>query len=131
MRHGARDRPRHSARVIFCRVHAGSVFACGESMFPVRSIADALWSFWSRGEPVERRGYLVGALLLSSGLIHLAMLVSTGASWEGPLSLRKPATFGLSFGLTLITLTWVTSFLRLSHRARVVQLGLFTVACVV
>ena len=100
-------------------------------MFPVRSIADALWSFWSRGEPVERRGYLVGALLLSSGLIHLAMLVSTGASWEGPLSLRKPATFGLSFGLTLITLTWVTSFLRLSHRARVVQLGLFTVACIV
>jgi hypothetical protein len=51
-------------------------------------------------------------------------------SWAGPLSLRKPITFGLSFGLTLISVAWVTSFLRLSARARSVLLVTFTMACV-
>jgi hypothetical protein len=99
-------------------------------MSGVRAIVAALSSFWSRGQPVERSGYAIGALLISSGLIHLAILIITGASWDGPLSLRKAATFGLSFGLTLITMTWVTSFLRLSKGARAIQLGVFTVACV-
>ena len=36
----------------------------------------------------------------------------------GPLSLRKPTTFGLSFGLTLITIAWVLSFLELRDRTR-------------
>jgi hypothetical protein len=39
-------------------------------------------------------------------------------------------SFGLSFGLTLITITWVTSFVRLSDRRRGVLLGTFTAACV-
>src|SRR5262245_1829737 len=80
---------------------------------------------------VERGGYVVGALLLASGLIHVAILLIGGGSWEGPLSLRKPATFGLSFGLTLITIVRVTSFLRLGERARAVLLSIFTAACVV
>ena len=79
---------------------------------------------------MERAGYAVGALLVVSGLIHLAILVVGGGSWEGPLSLRKPATFGLSFGVTLITIVWVASFLRLSDRSRAILLGAFTVACV-
>jgi hypothetical protein len=48
----------------------------------------------------------------------------------GPLSLRKPMTFGLSFGLTLITITWVSSFLRLGDRARTILLSVFAAACV-
>jgi hypothetical protein len=72
---------------------------------------------------------IVGALSLVSGLIHLAILPIGGGSWQGTLSLRKPMTFGLSFGLTLITIVWVASFLRLSDRARVMLLGAFTVAC--
>jgi len=79
---------------------------------------------------VERAGYAVGALLLGSGLIHLGILAIAGGSWEGPLSLRKAATFGLSFGLTLVTVVWVASFLRLSDRWRSALLGTFTVACV-
>ena len=84
-----------------------------------------------RGRPVERTGYVVGALLLASGLLHLAILIIGGGSWEGPLSFRKPTTFGLSFGLTLITITWVASFLPLGDRKRKVLLGAFTAACVV
>jgi hypothetical protein len=87
--------------------------------------------FWRRGSFVERAGYGVGALLLVSGLVHLAILIASGGSWEGPLSWRKPATFGLSFGLTLITIIWVASFLQLGSRARAILLASFTVACVV
>jgi hypothetical protein len=87
-------------------------------------------SFVAGGRGVERIGYLVGALLLVSGLIHLGILAVSGGSWMGPLSLRKPMTFGLSFGLTLLTITWVSSFLRLGDRARTVLLTLFTGACV-
>jgi hypothetical protein len=100
-----------------------------ELMLPLRSVAASLWSFWLRGWAVERAGYVVGALLLISGLIHLGILVIGGGSWEGPLSLRKAMTFGLSFGLTLITIVWVASFLRLGDRPRAVLLGAFTVAC--
>src|SRR5213593_3460484 len=100
------------------------------SMVPLRSIGGSLWSFWRCGRKVERAGYLVGALLLLSGLIHLAILVIGGGSWEGPLSLRKAATFGVSFGLTLITIVWTASWLPLRDRLRAALLGTFTVACV-
>jgi hypothetical protein len=80
---------------------------------------------------VERVGYLVGGLLFLSGLIHVAVLVVGGSSWEGPVSLRKAATFGLSFGLTLVTIVWAASFLPLAGRTRTMLLGVFTVACVV
>lgn len=86
---------------------------------------------WSRSGPVERAGYLVGGLLLISGLVHVAILLIGGGTWSGPLSLRKPATFGLSFGLTLITVVWVASFLRLRDRERTVLLSVFTAACVI
>jgi hypothetical protein len=45
------------------------------------------------------------------------------------LSVRKAVTFGLSFGLTLITIVWVASFVRLGGRARAALVGAFTVAC--
>ena len=80
---------------------------------------------------IERVGYLIGALLLGSGLLHVAILAITGGSWVGPLSLRKPATFGVSFGLTLITMTWVSSYLRIGQRARTALLTVFIAASVV
>jgi hypothetical protein len=79
---------------------------------------------------VERAAYWTGGLLILSGVIHLAMLVTSGGTWEGPLSLRKPATFGLSFGLTLVNVTLIASFLSLKNRFRTLLLGLFTAACV-
>jgi hypothetical protein len=101
-----------------------------DSTIPLRVIATALWSFWRRGRRVERAGYVVGALFILSGLVHLGILVVGGGSWEGPLSLRKAMTFGLSFGLTLITIVWVASFLPLADRTRAGLLGVFTVACI-
>lgn len=83
------------------------------------------------GRPVERIAYLVAAVLFASGLVHLGVLVVSGTTWEGPLSYRKAMTFGLSFGLTLATLAWATSFLQLRRRTRNVLLGAFTATSVV
>lgn len=75
---------------------------------------------------VRRVSYLVSALLVASGLIHLGILLATHGSWYGPVSWRKPMTFGLSFGLTLATITWLTSYVRV----RAWLLGAFAAACV-
>lgn len=100
-----------------------------DAMAPPKSIVAAWRAFCSRGQAVERVGGAVGAFLIVSGLIHLGILVIAGGSWHGPLSLRKPGTFGLSFGLTLITIVWVASLLRLGAGARRWLLGVFTAAC--
>jgi hypothetical protein len=90
----------------------------------------ALHSFWVRGSRVERTGYVVGALLLLSGLVHIGLLIGGASSWDGPLSLRKPMSFGLSFGLTLVTFIWVVSFIPLVRRTRSLLLVAFTLASV-
>jgi hypothetical protein len=79
---------------------------------------------------IERAACTVGGLLILSGLAHLAVLLVSGASWEGPLSLRKPTTFGLSFGLTLINVTLIASFVSLEDRTRTLLVGIFAAACV-
>jgi hypothetical protein len=96
----------------------------------VRPVVVSLWSSWSEGRRIERVCYLVGAVLMASGVFHLAVFAVDGGPWEGPVSWRKPTTFGLSFGLTLITIAWVASFLRLGARARTALLSVFGVACV-
>jgi hypothetical protein len=78
---------------------------------------------------VERAAYWIGGLLILSGVIHLAVLVISGGTWEGPLSLRKPMTFGLSFGLTLVNVTLIASFVPLKDRSRTLLLGVFAAAC--
>jgi hypothetical protein len=74
--------------------------------------------------------YVIGAALMAGGLVHLAVLVIGGGTWAGPVSFRKPMTFGLSFGLILITIAWVSSFLPLGARLRRWSLGAFAAACV-
>lgn len=100
-------------------------------MSPGEAMLASLRSFWIHGRRIERVGYLVGALLLTSGIIHLGILAFGGGSWEGPLSFRKPAVFGLSFGLTLITIVWTASFLPLAERTRQALLAIFTTASIV
>jgi hypothetical protein len=79
---------------------------------------------------IERACYLIGAVLIVSGLFHLGVFALRGGPWFGPVSWRKPTTFGLSFGLSLISITWVASYLRLGDRARAWLLGIFAVDCI-
>ena len=46
------------------------------------------------------------------------------------MSWRKPATFGVSFGLTLVTISWVSSYLTLRPRTRSWLLGILTADCI-
>lgn len=84
---------------------------------------------WARARRAERVCYVVGGLLIAAGLFHLLMFVVDGGPWYGPVSWRKPATFGFSFGLTLIAITWVSSYLPIGRRA--LLLGVFAADCVV
>jgi hypothetical protein len=87
-------------------------------------------SRWSRLRGIEKAGYSIGAVLLASGAFHFGVLLVRGGGWNGPVSWRKPTTFGISFGLTLITITWVASYLRLGDRKRRWLLGVFAADCV-
>lgn len=80
--------------------------------------------------PAELLCHGVAAALVVSGLVHLVVFAVDGGPWEGPVSWRKPVTFGLSFGVTLSAITWVTSYLRMSARVRTVLLLVFAADCV-
>ncbi|MEU1619927.1 hypothetical protein ABZ479_21825 [Streptomyces sp. NPDC005722] len=79
----------------------------------------------------DRLCHATGAVLILSGLFHLAVLAVDGGPWEGPVSWRKPVTFGLSFGPTLLAVAWVTSYLDVGARLRALLLTVFAADCVV
>lgn len=106
---------------------AGTADAPGPGTTP-GSRAGALWH---TARPSERLCYTTGAALTLSGLAHLLVFAVDGGPWDGPVSWRKPFTFGLSFGLTLIAITWVTSYLTVGARRRTVLLVVFAADCVV
>ncbi|WP_326565579.1 hypothetical protein VSH64_27360 [Amycolatopsis rhabdoformis] len=93
-------------------------------------VVNAVTRIWRDGRRGERVAYVVGAVLFASGVVNAVVLLASGGTWLGPVSLRKAVTFGLSFGLTLVSVAWATSYVRLRPRARAGLLGAFLVACV-
>jgi hypothetical protein len=83
---------------------------------------------WRRAGPAQRFASLVGGALILVGLAHLAAWLVIGGAWQGPVSFREPTTFGISFGLTTVTLAWVTGHLQLTERTRWLLLGPLAVA---
>ena len=92
------------------------------TLWPAR-MQSSLHGCWRQARPSQRFAYVVGATLIVIGLGHLAAWLLVGGAWAGPVSFRKPTTFGVSFGLTTITLAWVTGHLRIPDRARWWLLG--------
>ncbi|MFI9644688.1 hypothetical protein ACIHAA_00105 [Streptomyces sp. NPDC052040] len=86
---------------------------------------------WRVARPGERVCLVTGGVLILSGLAHLLVFAVAGGPWDGPVSWRKPVTFGLSFGLTLIAVAWVTSYLRIGARRRTALLTVLAVDSVV
>ncbi|WP_018348380.1 hypothetical protein [Longispora albida] len=70
------------------------------------TLVPACWQAVRPQTPQQRFLYWAGWLLVASGLPHL-LLATVDGSWAGPVSWRKPAIFGLSFGLTLLSAAWV------------------------
>jgi hypothetical protein len=71
-------------------------------MTAIRSAAAA----WHR-EPRAVQLVVVGAILVASGLAHVVVHGLSGGPWEGPVTWRKPILFGISGGLTSLSLGWV------------------------
>ncbi len=81
--------------------------------------------------------FLAGAILVASGLFHLAWMWATGAAWSGPLSPRKPSLFGISGGITIWSIAWVLkqcnpfrydqAFSRLMAGGLLTEVGLITI----
>jgi len=76
----------------------------------------SLLGYWQQSRPPQRFAAVVGAGLIVVGLGHLVAWLVVGGAWAGPVSFRKPTTFGISFGLTTLTLAWVAGQLRISER---------------
>ena len=66
----------------------------------------------------------VAWLLMFSGILHLGCLLVTQSEWEGPLSLRKPALFGISGGMTLWSIAWVLTKLPPRRFDRLFSVGM-------
>lgn len=84
--------------------------------------------YWGRRSPAQTFLYAVGAVLVAAGLFHLGVFAVDGGPWRGPLSWRKPVTFGLSFGVTTLAVAWIATFLGLGRRTGWRMLGTFGVA---
>ena len=61
---------------------------------------------WWKNKQSKSLTYL-GAILVASGIIHLGIYFLYGGPWEGEVSWRKPILFGISAGLTSISMGWV------------------------
>src|SRR5262245_27982545 len=83
---------------------------------------------WRQARPPQRFAYLVGGALILVGLGHLAARLAIGGAWQGLVSFRGPTTFGISSGLTTITLAWITGHLRITDPSRRLLLGPLAVA---
>lgn len=87
--------------------------------------ASSIYSFDVQAASIqdERRWWLdrrawplaaAGVVLVASGLAHVAVWAAFGGPWEGPVTWRKPILFGISGGLTSLSLGW--AFARLEPR---------------
>lgn len=94
---------------------------------------DLIVRLWREGrfahaEPYQWVGYGCAAILLTSGLVHVAVFLVDGGSWQGPISWRKPVVFGLSFGITVLTLTWLLTFFRIRTVTGWIVVSLLSIA---
>lgn len=79
-------------------------------------MGDSIRRYWTEAPRYVHLAYVVGAVLMLVGLAHAGIWLVVGGSASGPLSWRKPSTFGFSFGLATITLGWIATQVRLPRR---------------
>lgn len=79
------------------------------------AVRDQFRHLWQGRRPYQTAAIAVGGLLIMSGIFHFGVFLVQGGPWQGPVSWRKPVTFGLSFGLTTATLGWLVGYLRHSR----------------
>jgi hypothetical protein len=88
----------------------------------------AVRGWWAGTRGYQRLAYLVGTGLIVIGLAHAVLWALAGGSASGALSWPKPTTFGISFGLTTVTLAWVATYLPVRPRIGWLAAGLLGAA---
>jgi hypothetical protein len=78
----------------------------------VRLAGASVRSLWRRRRAYQTFLVWISTLLIVSGTLHTALWVLSSDSWTDPVSWRKPALFGLSFGLTGLSVAAIHSALR-------------------
>jgi hypothetical protein len=76
----------------------------------VVGVLDLMWAALRDAAPrhrYQRAMYGVAAVMIASGLAHVAVWAVDGGAWEGAVSWRKPILFGVSFGLFALSVGWV------------------------
>ena len=73
-------------------------------------IRGQLKKYWDEAESYQKLLYLTGFLLLVSAIFHTVVLIVTGGTLKGDVSLRKAISFGEAFGLTAVSLAWFLTF---------------------
>ena len=82
----------------------------------VGPLVDEAVRAWRVGGPPVRTAAVVGLVLMVVGLAHGARFLVAGGAWQGPVAWRKPFAFGLSFGLTAVTVAWIFTRLDVGRR---------------
>ncbi len=72
----------------------------------------AIFRLVGRLHPAQFAAYWAGCVLLASGIVHSLVWLVEGGSLAGPVSLRKPILFGISAGLTVISMGWLIGKMR-------------------
>ncbi len=83
---------------------------------------------WREASTVERGCYVLAAVLTVSGVVHAAILLATGGSWDGPVVLPQARVVRGVVRADLATITWVLGLLP-RRRARGILVP-FAVACI-
>ena len=52
----------------------------------IRSMLATLRGYWTHAESYQKFAYLIAGFLVASGVVHTAVLLINGGSWEGPFS---------------------------------------------
>ncbi|EMY34448.1 hypothetical protein D477_009505 [Arthrobacter crystallopoietes BAB-32] len=96
-----------------------------------RSLTSFLYRTWQGLSAPAKVLTAVGLLMFASAAFHAVVFLLSGTAWEGPVSWRKPITFGLSLGLTAITIALVEARLRLWRWVSWALLGTIAVVTLV
>ena len=64
---------------------------------------------WTSASGPQRLLLIAGTILLASGLFHVGVYLLRDGGWAGPISWRKPIEFGISGGVTTLSLAAVMS----------------------
>jgi hypothetical protein len=82
-------------------------------------MAQRLAGYWRQGSAAQRWLFAVGSVLMLAGVAHLVPAAASDLPWVGPVSFRKPTLFGVSFGLTCVTIAWMLAYVRVGRRGQV------------